>query len=97
VTRAGDGPAEFDLSAAMAPSPVVVHGGGAVPVPRGRRAPYAEWSTTDVLMELIAYGGAAPAGVVFELGRRVERGDIRDTAAPNGVVGDLAGGAGGAS
>jgi hypothetical protein len=36
-------------------------------------------------MELIAYGGAAPASVVFEIGRRVERGDIRDTAATGGL------------
>jgi hypothetical protein len=96
VNRAGDGPPEFDLSAAMPTT--VVHGAGPVPVPRGRRAPYSEWSTTEVLMELIAYGGAAPASIVFELGRRVERGDIRDTAGLNGVVGDQAGGAvGGAS
>jgi hypothetical protein len=96
VNRPGEGPAEFDLSAAMA-GPVVVHGAGPVPVPRGRRAPYAQWSTADVLMELINYGGAAPLAVVFELGRRVERGDIRDTAGPDGVVGDQAGGVDGAS
>jgi hypothetical protein len=80
VNRRDDGP-EFDLSAAM-----VVHGAGPVPVPRSRRAPYSEWPTTEVLMEAVTYGGAAPATVWFELGRRVERGDIHDTRATDSVA-----------
>jgi hypothetical protein len=96
MNRPYDGPAEFDLSAAM-PGAVVVHGAGPVPVPRGRRAPYSEWTTTEVLMEAVSYGGAAPATVWFELGRRVERGDIRDAPAAARVPGDQADGAAGAT
>jgi hypothetical protein len=94
VNRRDDGPAEFDLSAAMPTT--VVHGAGPVPVPRSRRAPYSEWTTTEVLMEAIAYGGAAPATVWFELGRRVERGDIRDTRATDYGASDQADGEPGA-
>jgi hypothetical protein len=79
------------------PGTVVVHGIGPVPVPRGRRAPYSEWTTIEVLMEAISYGGAAPATVWFELGRRVERGDIRDTRATDCAGGDRADGETGAT
>jgi hypothetical protein len=75
------------------PSTVLVQGGGPVPVARGRRAPYSDMSTTEVLLEWIAYGGAAPAMIAFELGRRVERGDIRDITATNHVAGEQGGGA----
>jgi hypothetical protein len=92
--RPYDGPDEFDLSAAM-PSTVVVQGGGPVPVPRSRRAPYSDMSTTEVLLEWIAYGGAAPAMIAFELGRRVERGDFRDITARSHTAGEQGDGAAG--
>jgi hypothetical protein len=77
MSRSYDGPAEFDLSAAMS-STVLVHGEAPVPIPRARTT-YAEMSTVALVVELVRLS-SAPSELFYELGRRAERGDFAGSA-----------------
>jgi hypothetical protein len=63
-----------ETSADQPRTDVVIHGTAPVPVPRGH--PYARWSNAELVAELVGVGGR-PVDMYIELGRRLERGEVK--------------------
>jgi hypothetical protein len=65
--------------------PPVIVGVGPVPVPKGTWLPYAARTTAELVADLVDRVMNTPTALVFELGRRAERGDFDG---PARVAGD---------